>query len=426
MKVSIKEVSPCEKVLSIDVPDDKVHEEYDRVYREISKVAKLPGFRPGKAPLEMVKSRYQNEAEEEVLKKLLSRSLREALSEHKIDPLLQPEIGEIDFKGSKLRFNAYVSTRPEVKLGKYAGLKVQRRPVKVEAGEIDKIIDEFKKRDAKHVPVEGRGLEFGDFLVGDIRITAGGNELDRRENEWLEFQSGNFFPEITEALKGVLPGGEKSVDFTFPKEYGDKTVAGKKGLFEIKVKELKTRILPETNAEWVREVGEYRSVEELRQAIEKDLADEKEREEEHRIQNEILGEIIKSSSFGLPRKLVELTIEDMVEDVLKNFNGRGLTEAEAAAKKEELKKDLREKVKPEAEQRVRLSFVLEKIAEEEKIEVSEKDLDERIEDIAKRANQPKEKVYSYYEAKNRLNGLAHDILNKKVLKFLRDKAEVTG
>lgn len=421
MKVTVKELAPCERLVSVNVPEEAIAEAYEHVYREISKVAKLPGFRPGKVPPDLVRSHYRDEAKEEVQKRLVSRTLQEALSEHRLDPIFHPEIREINFTDRKLQYSAYIETRPEVKTGHYLGLKLKKNPSKVEADEIDRVVEELKKGHAKFTPVEGRGLEFGDFFICDLKVFADGKELEARQDAWIEFQEQGLLPEICAALKGVKAGEEKSVEVDFPKDYGDPKLAEKKGTFKINIKEIKTRVLPEATAEWAREIGDYGSVEDLRQAIERDLAEEKDRQEEHRLQNEILDRLVESSKFDVPKKLVDLTLEDLVAGELKHSAEKNSKESDLNSKKEELRK----KMRGDAEKRVRLGFVLEKIAENEKIEVTEKDLNERLDEIAKQVQQPREKVRSYYEAKNRLGSLAHDILNKKTLQHLREKADVS-
>jgi len=421
LKVTVKELAPCERLVSVNVPEEAIAEAYEHVYREISKVAKLPGFRPGKVPPDLVRSHYRDEAKEEVQKRLVSRTLQEALSEHRLDPIFHPEIREINFTDRKLQYSAYIETRPEVKTGHYLGLKLKKNPSKVEADEIDRVVEELKKGHAKFTPVEGRGLEFGDFFICDLKVFADGKELEARQDAWIEFQEQGLLPEICAALKGVKAGEEKSVEVDFPKDYGDPKLAEKKGTFKINIKEIKTRVLPEATAEWAREIGDYGSVEDLRQAIERDLAEEKDRQEEHRLQNEILDRLVESSKFDVPKKLVDLTLEDLVAGELKHSAEKNSKESDLNSKKEELRK----KMRGDAEKRVRLGFVLEKIAENEKIEVTEKDLNERLDEIAKQVQQPREKVRSYYEAKNRLGSLAHDILNKKTLQHLREKADVS-
>ncbi|HNV87285.1 MAG TPA: trigger factor [Candidatus Omnitrophota bacterium] len=421
MKVTVKELAPCEKLVKVNVPEEVIAEAYDAVYREISKIAKVPGFRPGKVPPDLVRSHYRDEAKEEVRKRLVSKTLHEALEEHRLDPIFHPEIREIDFTDRKLQYSAYVEIRPEVKVGQYLGVKVKKNPVKVEPAEIDRVIDELRKGHATFTPVEGRGLEFGDFFICDLKVFSDGKELESRQDAWIEYQEHGLLPEICSALKGCRAGDEKSVDVDFPKDYGDSKLAEKKGTFKINVKEIKARALPEVTAEWAKEIGDYGSAEDLRQAIERDLAEEKDRQEEHRLQNEILERLLESSKFSVPKRLVDLTAEDLVSEALKHSAEKHAKESDLEAKK----KELRGKVEEEAEKRVRLGFLLEKIAENEKIEVVEKDLNDRLDEIAKQVQQPREKVRSYYESKNRLGSLAHDILNKKTLLYLREKADVS-
>ncbi len=440
MKVAVKDVAPCEKILSVDVQADAIQEQYEVVYREIAKVAKVPGFRPGKAPREVISVHYKTEAREEVVKKLVSKSLHEALEEKKLEPILSPEIRDLDFTENKLSYKAHIEVRPEVKLPSYTGIKVKKNPVKVEEKEIDQVIDRLREGFAKFTPVEDRGLEFGDFMIADLKVIVDGKEIESRNDDWIEFREKSFLPEFSATLKGVKPGEAKDVEVNFPADYANKDLgqangqclpeqaagggltklAGKKGLFKINLKEIKKRILPEVDADLAHEIGEYKSVEDLRQAVARDLEAEKAGQEEHRLQNEILESLAKSSAFALPKGMVERRLNQLVEQALRNMLYQGSKQEDVLKEKE----GLREKLKDEAEKQVRLSFILDEIAGREKIEVTEKELEEKFEDIAREVKQPKEKVIEYYAKEHLVEGLAVQVLNQKTARFLREKAEI--
>jgi len=416
----VKDVAPCEKILSVDVPADAIQEQYEVVYREIAKVAKVPGFRPGKAPREVISVHYKTEAREEVVKKLVSKSLHEALEEKKLEPILNPEIRDLDFTENKLSYKAHIEVRPEVKLPSYTGIKVKKNPIKVEEKEIDQVIDRLREGFAKFTPVEDRGLEFGDFMIADLKVIVDGKEIESRNDDWIEFHEKSFLPEFSATLKGVKPGEAKDVEVNFPADYANKDLGGKKGLFKINLKEIKKRILPEVDADLAHEIGEYKSVADLRQAVERDLEAEKAAQEEHRLQNEILESLAKSSSFALPKGMVERRLNQLVEQALRNMLYQGAKQEDVLKEKE----GLREKLKAEAEKQVRLSFILDEVAGREKIEVTEKELEEKFEDIAREVKQPKEKVIEYYAKEHLVEGLAVQVLNQKTARFLREKAEI--
>ena len=420
LKVAVKDVAPCEKLLSVDVQADAIREQYELVYREIAKVAKIPGFRPGKAPRDVISVHYKNEAREEVIKKLVSKTLHEALEEKKLEPILHPEIKDVDFTENKLSYKAHIEIRPEVKISTYAGIKVKKNPIKVEAAEIDQVIDRLREGFAKFIPVEDRGLDYGDFMIADLKVIVDSKEIESREDDWIEFKEKTFLPEFAATLKGTKAGEAKDVEVNFPADYAGKEVAGKKGLFKIKLKEIKKRMLPDVDADFIKEVGEYKSIDELRQAVRSDLEAEKESQEEHRLQNEILESLVKSSQFSLPKKMVERRLEHLVGQALNNMMYQGMKQEEALKEKDKV----REKLKAEAEKQVRLSFILDEIATREKMEVTEKDLEQKFEDIAKEVKQPKEKVVEYYAKEHLIENLAVQILNQKTARFLREKAEI--
>ena len=420
LEVSVKELAPCEKILSVNVAQEDIREEYEVAYREIGRVAKVPGFRPGKAPREQILLHYKSEAKEEVLRKLVSKSLKQALQEKAIDPILNPEIRDLNFTDEKLTYEARIETRPEVKLGNYVGIKVKKNPVHVEDGEIDQVIEKLREGYAKFIPVEDRGLEFGDFMIADLKVIVDGKDVESRQDDWIEFREKGFVPEFSLALKGVKPGTEKEIEVNFPSDYARKEVAGRKGFFKVKIKEIKRRELPQVDLEWAREVGDYKSLEEFREGIKKDLIEQKETQEEHRLQNEVLESLLKLTAFEVPKGVIERRLNHLVEDTVKNMVYQGFKQDDILKQKDEIRK----KLQPEAEKQVRLSFIVDKIADQEKIEVTDAELDARFQEIANQVKQPREKVIAYYEAEDLVSGLALQILNQKVVKFLRGKAEI--
>jgi trigger factor len=420
LKVAVKDVAPCEKLVSVTVDPEAVQQEFEVAYREIAKVAKIPGFRPGKAPLHLITARYKEEAREEVLKKLVSKTLHEILEERKIDPLVNPEIRELDFSGDKLSYEAHIEIRPAVKLGNYSGVQLKKNPVEVKDAEIDEVIERLRAAYAKFIPVEDRGLEFGDFLIADLNVTVEGKTVETRKDDWIEFRENTFLPDFAAKLKGARPGDAHELDVDFPKDYAKKEVAGRKGHFKIQIKEVKRRELRPLDAEWAKEVGEYKSVDELRESVRKDLEAEKASQEEHRLKNEVIEAVLKASSLEVPKGMVERRENQLVEQAIRNMIYQGYKQEEALKEKDAL----REKLRAEAEKQVRLTFILDEIAAKENIQVTEQELDAHFDAIARETRQPKEKVISHYQSENLVNGLVLHILNQKVAQFVRDKAVV--
>lgn len=420
MKVSVKDAAPCEKILSVEVDPEAVREQYDRVYDEIAKVAKVPGFRPGHAPRHVVSTHYREEAKDEVVKKLVSRSLREALEEKNLEPLFHPEIREVDFNGQKLNYEARIEIRPKVRVGSYAGIQVKKQVVAVKPEEVDQVLQKLREGYAKFVPVEDRGLAFGDFVIADLKVTVEGREIESRQDDWIEFREKLFVPDFAEALKGSKPGEAKDVEVEFPADYARQDLAGKKGLFAVKIKEIKHRELSPLDADFAKEIGEYKGVEELRNAIERDLVNEKEDQEEHRLQAEILDKLLATSSFDVPQGMIERRLEQLVEQAMRDMVYQGYKQEDALKERDVL----RAKLQPEAERQVRLTFILDDIADREKIQVEESEVESRMEAIAKEIKAPKEKVREYYEKEGRGSALRMQLLNEKVVRFLRQKAEI--
>lgn len=421
MKVSVKDAKNCEKILKVEVDEDRILEEYEAFYTAMAPRAKIPGFRPGKAPKNVVALHYKSEAREQVLKNLLNDSYREAIRENDLHPLGYPEIQDVKFDDKVLSYQASIEVRPKIKLSKVKGLGAVKETVAVKPEEVEEELKRMQESLAQFKAVEDRPSALGDFVIADYVCSAEGKEVEKRSDDWFELKEDEFLKGFSPQLVGLKPGDEKEVKVVFPDTMGRKELAGKEAVFQVKVKEIKSKQLPELNDEMAREAGEYGSLAELREKIQKDLTAQKEQEAEKKYEDALLDELVKKNKIDLPPKVVEHRIEYMLEQAKNNLLRHGAGEDVFEKEKEKLKEGFR----PEAEKQVHLAFLLDEIAEKEGIQVTDEDVKKKFQSMADRFRQPLENIEKYYaDHEDALDGLKDQIRNEKTIEFIKQNSKV--
>ncbi len=418
-KISVEE---CASLLEIDVPIQDIEKAFDEVYGEMTKYANIPGFRVGKAPKELVKRHYGKSAREEVLKRLVPEAYRSAILEHNITPVSMPEISDVSFEAEgKLSFKAKVNTRPVFKLKNYKGIKVKKPRAKVCDDDINKMLENLREANAKYVAVEDRPVQMGDYVVSDMDCSVGGKPLHkRRENLWLFLDKDSIVPGLADRMVGMNKGEERDIETTVPEKYPDKTVAGSLARYHIKAKEIKKRELPELNDELAKVFGKE-NMTELKQEISKELESRAKINAEVDAENQVLSKVIDDNTFAVPASFVSRQLEFMVEDAKRHLMQKGFKKEDLDGKYGELK----EKFKNEAERKVRLLFILDDIARQEKIEVSDEDINDAYKAISAQAGKGEQEVRDYYEKEGLVDELKEKIREGKVIQFLLKNADVT-
>lgn len=422
MKVSVKDSKNCEKVLKIEIPEERIEQEYNSIFRSLAPKAKIPGFRPGKAPKDVIAMHYRAEAREEVLNNLLNEGYREAIKGHSLEPLGYPEIKDVRFDDKSLSFQASVEVRPKIKLSKVKGLSVKREPVTVKPEEIEEQLKLIQQSAAQFKAVEDRSAAMGDYLIADYVCYVDGKETEKRSEDWIELKEDEFLKGFSQQLVGVNPGEEKEAKVKFPEAAAQKELAGKETVFKVTVKEIKTKLLPEINDDLAKEAGDCSSLDELRRKIEKDLKAKKEREAEASYEKALLDELMKKNKIDLPPRMVQKRIDYMIEQAKNSVLRQGTSEEDFEKQKEALRKEFQ----PEAERQVHLAFLLDEIAKAESISLNEEDVEGKIKSLAERFKQPPDVIKKYYsENPDALEGLGDQIRNEKTIEFIKQNAKAS-
>jgi len=419
-KVSVKDGKACEKILNIQVSEEAVQKEYESFFRSVAPKAKIPGFRPGKAPQKVIAMHFKSEAREEVMKTLISDSYHWAIEEKTLKPLLSPQIDEVEFDEAKLSYRASVEVRPKIKLARVEGLSAKKGKVEIKPAEIEEQLKKVQTANAQFKAVEDRAAIVGDFLIADYICNVDGKEIERRTDDWLEIREEEYLKGFSKQLVGVKAGETREVKVTFPEKAGRAELMGKEGVFSVVIKEIKKKELPELNDELAREAGEFKTLQELKDNIEKDLRTAKEAEVEAAFEKELLAELLKHNKIELPKRLVERRLQYLLEQAENSMHRHEGGEAEFAAKREELTKELT----PEAARQVHLAFLLNEISEENKFTVNDEDLKKKYAQVAERFRRPVEEVQNYYSGNDEaLDNLKEQIHSEKAVEFIKQHAK---
>lgn len=421
-KSKAKVLEECTTLFDIEVPREAIDKAFGEVYDEITKVANIPGFRVGKAPLDMVKKHYAGNAREEVLKRLIPDAITGVLKEHKIDPIGMPEVTELVFEeGKPMTFKAKVETRPAFKLKNYKGIKLDKKKAVVNDDDVNKAVENLRQLNAKYQSVEDRSVQMGDYVVSDLECFVDGKPAHKkRENLWLFIDKESLIPTLHEKMVGMKKGEERDIEVTLPEKYPDKSIAGKQAKYHILAKEIKTRILPPVDDELAKDLGKD-NLENLKKEIRDELSSRMKMGIEIDTENQLLKKLTDDNVFTVPPSLVKTQLKYMVENAKDKLAEKGFDRKELDQKDN----DLSEKFKDDAVRQVRLLFILDEIATAEKIDVSQADVDDAYKAIATQTGKSETEIKEYYEKQDLVDRLSDKLREGKAVKFLLDNAQIT-
>ena len=425
MKTKIKKTDECEAVFEIEVGQEAISKAVEDVYDELSRVVEIPGFRAGKAPRDLVKKHHKKAAKEEALKNLISEAYSMALKEHGIHPISMPEITDLNFQdGKPLSFKAKVSTRPEMNLKDYKGIKIEKKPLELKEDDISKTLENLRVINAKYIAQEARPLQTGDYAICDLDCAIDGKPIHKtRENIWIlvEEDALTLMPGLAEKMAGMKKLEERDCEVVLPDKYPNKDIVGKKAVYHVKLKEIKVRQLPTLDDDFAKDLGKD-SLAELKDSIAKELKEHFQNQIEQDMENQLLSKLIDANTFNVPKPFVARELRYLVEDAKAKLAEKGFKKEDIDARG----KEFEERFRPDAVKRIRLAFILDEIADREAIEVDKKELENAFQSIAARANQPVSKVREHYEKEGLTGSLAEQLRENKTIQFLLKEANVQG
>lgn len=422
MKAVVEDISTVKKKLNIEIAAEAVDREFGKAIADVAKKAKIPGFRPGKAPKNIVERHYGEEVRDEVTHRLVTESYLRALQEHNLSPVELPMIDNVSVlaKGSPLTFTATVEVRPNIELGTYDGIEVKEESVAVSEGEVNETLERLRTMYAQLEVVEGRALEKSDTAIIDFEGTREDKPIEgaRATDYLLELGSGSLIPGFEEQLTGMNKGETRKIKVTFPGDYTNQELAGKDAVFTVTLKEIKKKVMPELNDEFAKDIGNNASVAELTEGIKKDIEIRKKREQESAQREALLSKVVDAHSFDVPPGMVERELQSMARTQATRMVRRGMD-----VKDFDFPKFSAEN-RPLAEKRVKGILLLDVIGEKEKIDVTDQEVNAAVAVMARSSGQSVDEVKKYYDSQEGgLDNLRASLTREKTLTLLLSRAK---
>ncbi|PYS41545.1 MAG: trigger factor [Acidobacteria bacterium] len=424
MKAELIDLSECKKNLDIEIPQEVVDAEITHIAQELARRARVPGFRPGKAPVAVVKTRFRDEIVSEMMQHLMPKYFGDAIDERKLEIVQAPQFEAIDYNSGKpLRFKAVFEVYPKLNVTNYEGIPVEEASAKVEDSEVEAALKKLQEDMAELAPVEDeRPVQEGDFAEISYSATIEGSDEPPMVGEKAVAEIGGrtTMKEFTENLLGAKVDEEKTFKVTYRPDYPTQRLAGKTVEYKVKIEGIKTKEIPEINDEFAQRFGEYKTLDELKAKIREDIEKHKREQAQEQTREKLLKWLEDNNEFELPESLVERQLHIRLQRLLRDLSRQGINPQRLDVDWAKIREDQQQ----QAMRDVKGSLILEYIAEKENINVAEHDVEAEIEKMAAETNRPKEKVKEVLSRDSGLERLRSQIRNKKTLDLLQAKARI--
>lgn len=429
VNVTVENLAPCKKLVRVEVEAQKVNDAFDEMVKNFQRQAALPGFRPGKAPKDMVAKRYETDIQDEVKKKLIPDAYREAIKEQKLDVVGYPDIEEIQFgKDQPLQFAATIETAPEFEMPEYKGLPAKREKGDVTDEDVQKAIDMLRERQTNFQTVTREAKE-GDVVVVNYTGTSDGKPiteiaptakgLTEQKNFWINIEKESFIPGFAEQLTGAKAGDKRTVNVDFPADFVTPQLQGKKGVYEVEVVEVKEKVLPELNDEFAKSYG-AENMEKLREGVRTDLANELKYKKDRSVRGQVVQALLDNVKCELPESIVLQETRNVVYNIVNENQKRGVAKEVIDQQKNEIFNS----ANATAKDRVKASFLFQKIAEKENIKVEQNEVLQRIQQLAATYQMPPDKFVKELQKRNGVPEIYEQLQSEKVIDFLVQNAKI--
>jgi len=424
MKVDLDILSSVQRKVRVELPSEVVADEFLRAYERLGQRARIKGFRPGRAPRSVLQGLYGDEVRREVLTRLVERSLHEVFAQHGLQVVSRPQI-EADGleEGRAWRFSALFEVKPEIEVKNYLGVELEKVRLEPDGAQVEAALNRLQEAHAHLQPVEERDVvERGDFVVLDFVGSMDGKPFaeGKGENYLLEVGAGRALPQFEEAVIGLKKSEEHAVTVAYPEGYLNRRLAGKVAVFRVMVQEIKKKILPPLDDEFAKDHGECANLEELKAKIRARLEGELSKIQDRELKEQLLTRLIEAHPFESPSALVEEQLRYLVERHRDRLAAQGPSPSGEGPSREELQKELG----PHALRQVKARLLVERIAALEKIEVSDPEVGQRIEEILRSARDDGEALREFYRREEAREDLRSQMVFERTLDYLVERARV--
>lgn len=427
MKVTVEDVSSVKKIVHVEIPEETVAGELESAYRELKKTAKIKGFRPGKAPKSVLERMYKKDVHMDVTSKLIQDSIFSAIKEADLNIVAPPKVdpGELEEK-KDYKYNATVEINPEIEDIDFKGLSLKRTLYKVSDREIEMQLNLIRGNLATQKSVEeDRPVQEKDFVLIDYEGFKDGKpfeETKKTENFTLKIGDGTISKDFDDQLIGMKQGDSREITVSFPEDYFNPAMAGQTILFKVTLHQIREEILPDIDDELAKKIGEYQTLDELKDAIRENMQKGYEQRSEQEINEQIFSSLLEKTDFEVPDALTDMELDGIISDTEQRLKYQNMTMEELGFTRE----GLAEKYRETAEKQVRRHLILSKLIDQEKLEISDEDLEKGLQEMADTVRQPLEEIKRYYEQNpERMDFFKHTLLEKQVLRLIIDNSDVT-
>jgi trigger factor len=418
----VKNKDGVKREISVEIPAEEVTREQEKIILKYQKVARLPGFRSGHVPASIIKQRFKEDLKSDVVEALVPRYFRKEAEKQGMIPVSQPRVTDLHIhEGEPLRFKASFEILPEIVVEGYKELRADHPEIVIKDEEVEESLNSVREQHATFTSVEGRPLAEGDFAQASMDGKPKGKDNDEKaqpvhmDEVLIEIGGKNTVPEFTENLRGANAGDQREFEVSYAEDVADKRLAGKTFVYNVKIQAIKQKNLPELNDDFAKELGEFTSLDQVRKQIRENMQAERKRDAEREAKDKLVVELVKRNDFEVPESLIDRQIDLRLERGLRALAAQGM-------KMEDLKKmdlpRLRAGQRDQAVQDVKSSLLLERIAELEKIDAADEEVNHEIEALARQTKQTTEAVRARLTEEGGLDRIRNRIRNEKTLEFL--------
>ena len=412
----------CRRELDLEIPAEEVTKKIESVAKEFARIARVPGFRPGKAPVSLIRRRFAEDIKGEVLQALVPERVEKAVSEQKLTPVSQPQVEKLDFaEGQPLKFRAVFEVLPEFELGNYKDLAIEMPVMDITEADITKTLEEMRERAAAFAPVEGRAVENGDYVQLKLMGTpAGGGEPLQADSVLCHIGAEETMEPFNENLRGANIGDHKNFEVAYPADYPDEKLAGKTYNYGVEVLGIKNKKLPELNDEFAKDVSDAATLDELKKKVAEGLEHQRDHRQRELQREKVIVELVKSHDFPVPEALVEHQMDVRLERVVRSLAAQGVDPRAVNVDWVTLRKRQQERATDD----VKAELIIDRIATAENIDVTEEEVEHELEHMASHSGESAEVMRARLTKQGALDRMKAKLRSDKTLDWLAQNAQI--
>jgi trigger factor len=412
----------CRRELDLEIPAEEVSKAMERVAKEFARIANVPGFRRGKAPISLIRRRFADDIKGEVLQSLVPERVEKAVAEQKLTPVSQPQVDKLDYaEGQPLKFRAVFEVLPDFELGNYKGLEIELPAMDVTDEDVAKAFEEMRERAAAFAPVEGRAVENGDFVQLKLLGTpAGGGDPVQADSVLCHIGAEETMAAFNENLRGAKAGEHKNFDVVYPADYPDAKLAGKTYHYAAEVLGIKTKKLPELNDEFAKDVSDAATLDELKKKVRESLEHQRDHKHKELLHEKILAALVKLHDFPVPEALVEHQMDVRLERVVRSLAAQGVDPRAVNVDWVTLRRRQQERAADD----VKAELIVDRIASAESIDVTEQEVDQELQHLAGHGGESAEAIRARLTKQGALDRMKAKLRSDKTLDWLAQNSRI--